>query len=135
VTNEGHRADVVQYWWAKAERSLASAGRELEAEEFSFAMNRVYYAAFYAVSAALLERHSPFKKHSGIRSAFHREFVKTGLLDIQWAKFYDQLFEDRQEGDYVASIAFEREYVERQMERCAEFLAQLRPLVSSLKRS
>jgi len=28
---------------------------------------------------------------------------------MQWGKFYDQLFEDRQEGDYVALIEFERD--------------------------
>ena len=41
------RKDVVRYWWSKAEESLASAHRELEACSYAFAVNRVYYAAFY----------------------------------------------------------------------------------------
>ncbi len=98
------RSDVIRYWWSKAEESLASAQRECEAGAFAFAMNRIYYAAFYAVSAALLDRQTSFKKHSGVRAAFHREFIKSGMLDSDWGKFYDQLFEDRQEGDYVALI-------------------------------
>ena len=40
------RKNVVRYWWSKAEESLASAHRELEACSYAFAVNRVYYAAF-----------------------------------------------------------------------------------------
>lgn len=127
------RSHLVRYWWSKALDCLASARREFDANEFTFAMNRIYYAAFYAVSAALLERNTSFKKHSGVRSAFHREFIKSGLLDAEWSKFYDRLFEDRQEGDYIALMTFDRAYVESQLVRCAEFHKQMRPLIQSIK--
>jgi uncharacterized protein (UPF0332 family) len=132
MSTEEQRAEVVRYWWSKAEDSLASARRELEAQAYNFAVNRLYYAAFYAVSAALLERRLSFRKHTGVRATFHREFIRTGLLDVEWGKLYDQLFEDRQEGDYVALIEFDREYVEAQLTRCTQFLDKLRPLISSL---
>ena len=79
MSTEEQRAEVVRYWWSKAEDSLASARRELEAQAYDFAVNRLYYAVFYAVSAALLERSLSFRKHAGIRATFHREFIKTGL--------------------------------------------------------
>jgi uncharacterized protein (UPF0332 family) len=132
MSTEEQRAEVVRYWWSKAEDSLASARRELEAQAYNFAVNRLYYAAFYAVSAALLERRLSFRKHTGVRATFHRDFIRTGLLDVEWGKLYDQLFEDRQEGDYVALIEFDREYVEAQLTRCTQFLDKLRPLISSL---
>jgi len=126
------RKDVVRYWWAKAEESLASAHRELDAGSYTFAVNRLYYAAFYGVSAALLDRHLSFSKHSGVRAVFHRELIKTGQLDLECGRFYDQAYEDRQEGDYVALSAFDRTYVESQLDRCARFLFTLRSHVSSL---
>jgi uncharacterized protein (UPF0332 family) len=135
MSAEEQRAEVIRYWWSQAEESLASARRELEAGAYAFAVNRLYYAAFYGVSAALLERQLAFKKHSGVRAAFHREFVKPGLLDVEWGKLYDQLFEPRQEGDYVALISFDREYVESQLTRCAQFLDRLRPLVPLLSQN
>jgi hypothetical protein len=125
-------SEVVGYWWAKAWDSLASARREFDAGAYSFAMNRLYYAAFYGVCAALIERHQSFKKHSGVRAGFHRQFIKTGLLDRKWGRLYDQLFEDRQEGDYVVFISFEREYVEYQLKQCAQFLAELSSLITSI---
>lgn len=71
-------------------------------------MNRLYYSAFYAVSAALLDRQVSFMKHAGVRASLHRELVKTGLLEEKWGKLYDRLFEDRQEGDYMAMVALHR---------------------------
>jgi uncharacterized protein (UPF0332 family) len=127
--NEEQLAEVVRYWWAKADASLASARRELEAGALEFAVNRLYYALFYAASAVLLIRNLSFNKHSGVRAAFHREIIKKGLLDVKWGKLYDQLFEDRQEGDYMAMIIFDKEYVESQLALCTEFLKELRYLI------
>ncbi|MFH0991810.1 MAG: HEPN domain-containing protein [bacterium] len=125
------RTEIIRYWWTKAVDSLDSAQQELQANKFSFSMNRIYYAAFYAVSAVLLERGARFKKHTGVRTAFHREFIKSGLLSLEWSKFYDRLFEDRQEGDYVALTTFERAYVEDQLVRCVEFHRQIRSFITS----
>ncbi len=61
MSNEEQRKEVVRYWWSKVEESLASAQREFEARSYDFAINRLYYAVFYAVSAALLERRLSFK--------------------------------------------------------------------------
>lgn len=132
VGSHENRKQLVQYWWSKAQDSLSSARREFKANELSFAMNRVYYAAFYAVSAALLERDTSFKKHSGVRSAFHREFIKSGTLNTEWSKFYDRLFEDRQESDYIALTTFDHTYVENQINQCAEFHKHMRALIHSI---
>ena len=122
----------MRYWWSKAEASLNSAKREFDAGALTFAANRLYCTVFYAASAALLERELSFKKHAGVRAAFHREFVRTGLLDVEWGKFYDQIFEDRQEGDYIAFVSFDLEYIAAQLARRANFLGALRPLITSL---
>lgn len=123
---------MVHYWWSKAEDSLASARREFEAGSFSFAMNRIYYAAFYGVCAVLMEQGLFFKKHSGVRSAFHHQFIKSGKLDPKWGKLYDRLFGDRQEGDYVVFVSFEQEYVQSQLGECTQFLKVLRQLLLPL---
>ena len=129
-----NRIQAVQYWWNMAEESLQAARREYDAEAYSFAVNRIYYAVFYAASAALLDQQLAFAKQSGVRAAFHQHFVKQGLIDIEWGKFYDRLFEDRQEGDYLAFISFDQEYVETQLGNAEQFLSHLRPLVAGLSK-
>ena len=122
------RAAAVQYWWSMAEQSLDSARRD-DAQAFVFAVNRLYYAAFYGVSALLLDRGLDFKKHSGVRACFHRELVKAGEVEVEWGRFYDRLFDDRQEADYLVLVAFERGYVGEQLETCGAFLKRIKPLV------
>jgi uncharacterized protein len=96
----------VRYWLQKAHESLESAQRELVAGSVAFAINRAYYALFYAVSALLLEAGRQFKRHSGMRAAFNRDFIRTGCVEMRYGDLYNQLFEDRQAGDYVALTEF-----------------------------
>jgi len=51
MITEEKRSMVVRYWFEKAEVSMTSARREFETGFLSFAINRLYYATFYAVSA------------------------------------------------------------------------------------
>jgi len=63
---------------------------------------------FYAVSALLLEEGHKFTKHSGVRAAFNREFVKSGRFSRADGELYNRLFRDRQKGDYVAFAEFDQ---------------------------
>ena len=72
MITEEKRSVVVRYWFEKAEESMASARREFEAGSLSFAMNRLYYAVFYAVSALLMTNELSFKKHSVVKLFFIR---------------------------------------------------------------
>jgi uncharacterized protein (UPF0332 family) len=132
VTSEGSQAAVVRYWWNKAHDSLRAARRELAADAYTFAINRAYYALFYAVSALLLEEGRQFSKHSGVRAAFNRDLVKPGRLSRKHGELYNQLFRDRQEGDYIEYTTFDAPYVQEKIVACEEFLAALRPLLTSL---
>lgn len=100
MSEERLRAEVIRYWWDKAVRSLQAARREAAAGDYAFAVNRAYDTLFYAVSAFLLEERRRFTKHSGVRAAFNRDLIKTKYLSREDGELYNQLFRDRQEGDY-----------------------------------
>lgn len=126
------KVEAVRFWWDKALESLQAARRELAADAYSFAINRAYYALFYAVSALLLEEGRRFSKHSGVRAAFNRDIIKPGRLSQEHGDLYNQLFRDRQEGDYIAFTKFDAPYVQEKITACENFLADLRPLLKSL---
>ena len=126
------RAEAVRYWWDKARESLQAARREFAADAYSFAMNRAYYALFYAVSALLLEEGRRFKKHSGVRSAFNQEIIKAERMERWCGDLYNEIFDDRQAGDYIAFTKFDAPYVQEKINGCEKFLADLRPLIKSL---
>jgi uncharacterized protein (UPF0332 family) len=132
VTGEGSKVAAVRYWWDKAHESLRAVHRDLAADAYTFAINRAYYALFCAVSALLLEEGRRFSKHSGVRAAFNRDLIKPERLSRKHGELYNQLFRDRQEGDYIEFTAFDASYVQEKIVACEEFLAALRPLLTSL---
>lgn len=64
------------------------------------AVNRLYYAIFYAVNALLVFNEIYTHSHSGMRNQFSRYFIKTGKLDKKYGKLLVQLYDWRQKGDY-----------------------------------
>ena len=122
MTTNQAREEIISYWIEKAKEALVSARSELQSGRFAFAMNRAYYACFYAVSAILLKKGKKFSKHSGVRAALHQHLVKPGLVSIELGKIYDQLFGDRQEGDYIELIQFEKEQVANALQNASSFV-------------
>ncbi len=121
--------EVVRYWVEKAGDSIQAAEDELKAGRLSFAVNRIYYACFYIVSAALLQENLKFSKHSGVRAAFHQHFVRPGRVSLEYGEFYDQLFEARQRGDYMELVIFEKLQVEEWLEQGKRFINAMKLLI------
>jgi uncharacterized protein (UPF0332 family) len=123
--------ELVRYWLEKSRESLDAAHDEMKAGRLSFSVNRIYYACFYAVSAALLRKELRFKKHSGVRAAFHQHLIKTGMVSDEYRKFYDELFEARQRGDYIELVSFEKEQVEDWLQQAEQFVETIKCLIEN----
>ena len=121
---------LITYWLEKAHESLQSARSEYENGRLSFAMNRIYYAAFYALTALFRDRDRVFKKHKGLRSALHRDLVKNGIVEMHWGKFFDDVFESRQRGDYTPMVIFEPDQVEEFLRQTEGFLKDMAKLIN-----
>jgi uncharacterized protein (UPF0332 family) len=133
MRSETPKAQAICYWWTEATQSLSAARRELAAGDYALAVNRAYYALFYAASTLLLEEGRKFTKHSGVRAAFNREIIKPGRFPKHHGELYNRLFRDRQKGDYIAFAEFDHAYVEKQLQGCEAFLTDIRPLLNSLQ--
>ncbi|MBW1949837.1 MAG: HEPN domain-containing protein [Deltaproteobacteria bacterium] len=127
--NPAQKEAIVRYWFEKARESLESARDEYRSGRLSFAMNRIYYACFYALTGVFQDRNKTFKKHKGLRSALHRDLVKGGIIDAQWGKFFDEVFESRQRGDYMPIAVFESAQVEESLEEARQFLNEMEKLI------
>ena len=131
MTEDEERAQFILLWLKKADEALESARLELDAGHPTFAINRIYYACFYAVTALLLTEGKQFSRHAGVRAEFHRSFVKTGRLHKEWGRLYDDLFADRQEGDYLPGTSFDPDDVASRLQLAREFLRLVRELIDS----
>ena len=85
---------------ARAHTALHEADLLIEQEQFSGALNRVSYAAFYAARALLAIRSLDSSRHSGVIALFQEQFVRTGLVSTETARALPRAFEKRQTSDY-----------------------------------
>jgi len=92
---------IVSYRLERARQALEEARILAGAGRWSACVNRLYYACFYAVSALLVKDDLASMKHTGIRSLFNEHYVKIGKVPKDMARIYNDLFERRQEGDYM----------------------------------
>lgn len=91
---------LAQHRIARAHAALAEADLLIERQHFSGALNRVYYAAFYAARALLATRNLDSSRHSGVIALFQEHFVRTGLVPTDTARALPRAFEKRQTSDY-----------------------------------
>jgi len=122
---------LIDLWLEKASDALASAKLERAEGHLAFAVNRLYYACFYAVTALLLTSGKQFTRHSAVIAEFNRAYVKTAKVDVAWSKFYQRLFDDRQESDYVPTTTFEPADIGRRIEKAEAFVMTIRTLVNA----
>lgn len=104
--NINERADLVAYKMQRAKETLAEIDTHISNSLLHTAVNRIYYACFYAVSALLISREINARKHSGVKQMFGQHFVLPGIVDSSLARFYALIFEMRQSGDYEDFISF-----------------------------
>ncbi|MCL5103245.1 MAG: HEPN domain-containing protein [Armatimonadetes bacterium] len=106
---------------SRTEETLEDAELLLRKGHLNGAVNRLYYACFYAVTALLYTEGYSSSKHSGVKSLFDLHWMKTERLPGDLGKFYRQLFNDRQEGDYQDTV-FEAVDVERWLKKARDFV-------------
>ena len=120
---------LVDYRMQRAFESIEEAGILLEKNHTNTYVNRLYYACFYAVNALLLSNGLSSAKHSGVRSLFHQNFVKTGIIKTDFGMFYDRLFDNRQKGDYADMIRFNKEEVSKWVIETELFVDEIQKII------
>lgn len=129
----GETEILVRHRMDRARETLEEAEILLRQGFANTFVNRLYYACFYAVSAALLQRGLSSAKHSGVRSLFHKHLVKTGLIPVDLGSLYDRLFDSRQKGDYEDLVRFDADEVAPWMEEAAAFVNTVAALIAKNK--
>jgi len=95
------------------------------------AVNRAYYAMFYALLALLATRQLGASKHSGVISLFDREFVKTGILSRDLSRSLRMAFERRQTYDYGENISIDESIAQETLDQARTFVAEIEKYLRS----
>ena len=127
---EEERSTLVSYRIKRAKETLTEADNMIKANFYNAAVNRLYYACYYAVIAVLIKKGVNAQTHSGVRQMFSLHFISTNIIDRRYSIFYGRLFNDRMSGDYDDFVEYDAEMVDPIRIKAEEFIAVIESLAS-----
>lgn len=113
--------EEVSLYIVHAREMLAVAGQNLQSDFYASAVNRAYYAIFYAANALLATVGEARSKHSGVISLFRRLFIKTGEFPVEMSDIYGRIMDNRQRGDYDLGMPMDAEQAKMDYEDACRF--------------
>ena len=99
------RRHQIELYLDHAKNALQAAASNIEHGFYTTAINRAYYAIFYAVSALLLTKGLARSKHAGVIAAFREHFVKPGLIEAEYSDIYGDVMDARVDSNYEVTFA------------------------------
>lgn len=98
---------------------------------WTLAANRLYYAAYYASAALLINVGINATTHKGVIRKIGEEFVVKGLLSYDDSKLLGRLFTMRQTGDYEDMFDWEESDVGPLIPKVESYIDRITKLIST----
>ena len=120
---EEERNSLVAYRIERAKETLYDADNLLKSGSYNSAVNRLYYACYYAVIALLMKNGINAQTRQGVKQMFSLHFIVNKKIDNRYSIFYGRLFNDRMSGDYDDFVQYDAETVNPMRLQAEEFIA------------
>ena len=122
--------DLILYRTKRSLETLREAKTMIDNGFWNASVNRVYYSCYYVVSALLLVKSIETVSHKGIRQMFGLHFVQTGLVSKEDGRFFSDLYDRRQTGDYDDFINYDEVVANQLFNRADEFVKRMIELIN-----
>ena len=130
MTDE-ERKEIVLYRIDRAKNTLKEVDIHVTNGLWNTAINRMYYACFYAVSSLLLYHKINAQSHAGVRKMFGLHFIKSQVIPNELGKFYSNIFTLRHMDDYDDFIEFNEEDVKTNLELAKVLIFKIEEMVNN----
>jgi len=124
--NQQERQDLISHRINRAKETLAEIQILVENKLWSTAVNRLYYACYYAVNALLVKFEITAETHAGVRRMFGLHFIKPGLISKDSGKYYTDIFDIRHSSDYD-------DFIELTEEKTIELIPPAKKLIKEIE--
>lgn len=117
--------DLSKYRISQAEQCIKSAKLLAEHDDYKGAANRSYYAIFHGMRGVLALDEIDFSKHSGVSAYFRKEYIKTGIFNVELSDIIREAFDIRSDSDYDDYFIISKEDVRQQISNAERFLKDI----------
>ncbi|QQS51319.1 MAG: HEPN domain-containing protein [Bacteroidota bacterium] len=126
----GNSEDLIKYRISRSLETFREAETMIKNRYWNASVNRIYYSCYYAVSGLLLKKFIETNSHKGIRQMFGLHFVQTGLVSKEDGRFFSDLYDRRQTGDYDDFILFDEDTFYKLHKQAEGFINRIEALLS-----
>jgi len=116
---------LIKYRIERANETLLEAKTLVNNNFYNAAVNRLYYACYYSLTALLVKYNITAQTHAGVKQMFGLHFIVNGKLSPKLGRFYNQLFNDRITGDYDDFVVYNKEMLNEIYPRAKEFVQEI----------
>lgn len=120
---------LVNYRLQRANETLAEIPELNKSGFYNTAINRLYYACYYAVVALLIKHDINPATHAGVKQMLSMYFVVPGKLSREHSRYFSLLFERRQSSDYDDFAYSTYEEIEELLPKATAFIRAIEILV------
>ena len=130
--NSFPRAELIAFRVRQAEDTLEQAQLLHAHEHYSGAVNRAYYAMFYAIQAVITTHAADVSKHAGAIAFFDQYIVKEGKIDTEFSRWLHWLFDLRQDADYGTSFCPTAAHSQEAIEHASKLVEEIKTKIHGL---
>ncbi len=127
--DDDSRNALVEYRLERAYKTMEEAALLEGQGYYNAAVNRLYYACYYATEALLLKNKIEAKSHAGVKAMLGLHFVSKGLIPVNIGKILSTLYEKRQSGDYDDFIYCDKEMTDDLTVQAKTYIDSLSQLI------
>jgi len=127
---KGNTNDLIKYRIDRSLETFREAKAMIDNEFWNASVNRIYYSCYYAVSALLLKKSIETNSHKGIRQMFGLHFIQEELVSKEDGRFFSDLYDRRQTGDYDDFVSFNKETVLQLYNQSEVFITRIVELIN-----
>lgn len=129
ILDEESRKALIAYRIQRGYETLKEAEVMIRESFYNAAVNRMYYACYYATVALLLKYDIQTQTHNGVKTMFGLHFVSTGKVSLRVGKTFTTLFEKRHSGDYDDFVFCDKEMVDELLPQTKLFIETIDALL------
>ena len=118
--------DLCIYRINSALETLDAAKVCIDSKHYKEAINRSYYASFYAIKAVLAMEGTDFKRHKDVVAYFNKNYVATEIFDKRLGRMLSNLQQTRETSDYDDFFIASKEDAETQCENAESIIEAVR---------
>ena len=127
--SDEERKIVIGLETEKARKTFAEIEILRQAGLWDNIANRMYYAAFHAVSALLISNGHIVGTHQGAVIMLHQHYIKTGILEKKYGTLYSRLQTMREQSDYNCTYNATEEEITPLISLTGEFIEKILAII------